>query len=356
GVADRELGGVEGGQVDAVGHDPDPVPLDAVDLLDVEGGGAGRADDAGRLGGGDVGAPLVQGPGPAGIAVGEADGGEVVDGDDQRRPAGGRDGRAGGVDDVEVADDRLRRRAAVGHPGVVEAVAAEREGHPVDGQGADLRRGLVVVGVEQDEVVAVADLHQPLAQRQGVDADPGGDALEERFAVEPAPQGEAPAPVAAGAGAGSASRSASASRQWRNGAIPAAAQAAPDRTLLAGRGAGRASSAVVVVPTTAGSSPASSTAAQARSCQVQAPWLVTWNRPWRRSTARRARAPARSGAYVGQPRWSSTTRRAPPSRARPTMVSTKFRPRRPKTHDVRATAHEPAWRATSRSPPSLERP
>ena len=39
---------------------------------------------------------------------------------------------------------------------------------------------------------------------------------------------------------------------------------------------GAVEAAVVAVPTTDGSRPASSTAATARSCQVQAPWLVTW--------------------------------------------------------------------------------
>src|SRR5205823_3537417 len=155
GVADREVGGVEPGQVDAVGHDADPVPLDAVELLDVEGRGAGRADDAGRLGSGDVGTALVEGPGPAGVAVGEA------------------------------------------------------------------------------------------ARGQGVAADPGGDPLEGRFGVDPDPQRHPPAPAAAGSEApggrprtpgAAASFSASASRQGRSGAIPAAAQAAPDSTLLAGRG------------------------------------------------------------------------------------------------------------------------
>jgi len=126
----------EPGHVDTVRYDPDPIPLDAVELLDVEGGGAGRADDAGRLGGGDVGAALVEGPGPAGVAVGEADRGEVVDRHDEGGAPGRRNGRAGGVDDVEVAGhapaqiaEKLRREfiQIVAHPVVTVTVD---EPHP----------------------------------------------------------------------------------------------------------------------------------------------------------------------------------------------------------------------------------
>src|SRR5207245_125986 len=127
---------------------------------------------------------------------------------------------------------------------------------------------LVVVGVEEDEVFGVADLDQPPAQGQGVDADPGRYPLEERLGVQPDPHYRPPPATGAPAGlsppvATSENRSASASRQGRSGA---------------------------------------------------------------------------------------------PSRARPTIGSTKLRPRRPNTHEVRAMAQEPAWRATSRSPPSFERP
>ena len=64
-----------------------------------------------------------------------------------------------------MAGDRLGRRPAVGHPGVVEAITAQRESDPVDREGAELRSVLVVVGVEEDELVGVANLDEPAAQR-----------------------------------------------------------------------------------------------------------------------------------------------------------------------------------------------
>ena len=59
---------------------------------------------------------------------------------------------------------------------------------------------------------------------------------------------------------------------------------------------------------------------------------------------------------MGQPTWSATTRassRSPPTRS---IVSTKFFPPAPKSHDVRTTKWRGLAAAVAISPASFERP
>ncbi len=62
-------------------------------------------------------------------------------------------------------------------------------------------------------------------------------------------------------------------------------------------------------------------------------------------------AAARSAAYVGRPDWSETTVSSRfPASAAPSIVSTKFAPPAPYTHDVRTTRTSAPEASASSSP------
>jgi hypothetical protein len=105
-------------------------------------------------------------------------------------------------------------------------------------------------------------------------------------------------------------------------------------TLNAGLGAG-APKVAVSVGARSTSTPASANTVRASSNHVQCPLLVRWYVPNRPLTASRRSAGARSKVNVGEPVWSSTTRRESRSEASRSMVFTKLPPVVPSTQEVR---------------------
>jgi hypothetical protein len=81
-----------------------------------------------------------------------------------------------------------------------------------------------------------------------------------------------------------------------------------------------------------------------------------WWMPKDSVSIRRTRPTARWPVYVGHPTWSCTTTTGPPLWPRRSIVSTKFPPFGPNSHEVRTMKLRLVARAVARSPASLVRP
>jgi len=170
--------------IDAVRDDPDAIPVDDEQVLDLLGGRVRRADDEVGLPGGKECAPLVHDPVAPLVPLGEPQGCEIVDGRDEGGVARGRYGGAGCVHDVERSGHELRRRPAGLGPRLIQGVASERIGPPADWQLGHALGDLVTERVEEDDVVALTDLVESTTERPHVDPDCRRQALEQRLAVD----------------------------------------------------------------------------------------------------------------------------------------------------------------------------
>ena len=149
-------GGVAPGVVDAEGGDDQAVGGEVVLVGDLGGdGGGGGADDRAPLeGAGNEGAVAGRG---VGHHLGVAQVGEVVDGDDDRGPAGRGGGEVGGVEDLDRAGEPLDRGPGQAGPGGLEeagrdpAVAVADPGAP--GGGGGQVAGATPAEGDQDELL-----------------------------------------------------------------------------------------------------------------------------------------------------------------------------------------------------------
>jgi len=261
----------------------------------------------------------------------------------RRRPAGWS-GRWSGR--RRMAGDRLGRRTAIGHPGVIERSRLSVKATRSTG-GCPSRTGPRRGRVEEHEIVGVADLDQAPAQGQGVDADPVGIRWKSGSAFSrPARQDS----VRRRHGRRHPLRRAS--RQGGGGQA-GSGPGRPRQHAVGRPGGGPAELAVVVVRPPPGRARAQLDGGRGQVVPGAGPWLVTLYTPWRRSTARRpGRRPGRGR------RWATPLivddRSGAPSRARRRWVD-----------EVAAPAAEdpevrrwPRSRVAGhlRSPPSLERP
>jgi hypothetical protein len=94
----------------------------------------------------------------------------------------------------------------------------------------------------------------------------------------------------------------------------------------------------------------------AKSYQEHSPAPARWWIPYSSVSIRRTTASARCPVYVGPPTWSRTTTTSPRSLASASIVSTKFLPDTPKSHEVRTMKWQRFIRAVASSPASFERP
>ena len=101
------------------------------------------------------------------------------------------------------------------------------------------------------------------------------------------------------------------------------------------------------------SEPVRAKISRANSNQEHEPEAAMWWTPKSSVCASFARASARWPVNVGEPTWSSTTRTSGPRRS---MVSTKFLPPAPNSHDERTMKWRGFASAVACSPASLVRP
>jgi hypothetical protein len=165
-------------RLDAERDDRDPAAVHGVQLGEVAGRRLRGDQHPGRLAGDDPGRAVVVAAPGGGIGVGVVAEREVVDGGDQRPATHRRDRRAGGVDQVEGAEQvAWEAGAAQRHPGAGGEPAGPGEPHGGGRRQPDRRDPFRRVAADQEPHRSPVDRRlggQVLGQRPHVPADAAG--------------------------------------------------------------------------------------------------------------------------------------------------------------------------------------